>query len=142
MINITMDTRNGKQIKKGHLLSAKEFNMIHRLEDLKKAGVNVLKIEGRARRPFYVGVATREYYNALNGIKTDEDALKLAFNREYTAGYFDGNGKIISGYHNHIGIHVGRVEKVNNGKKFNEVFFSSNRELSQKSTFKLFKNGD
>ena len=132
----------GKQIKKGHLLSAKEFNMIHRLDDLKKAGVNVLKIEGRARRPFYVGVATREYYNALNGIKTDEDALKLAFNREYTAGYFDGNGKIISGYHNHIGIQVGRVEKVNNGKKFNEVFFSSNRELSQKSTFKLFKNGD
>jgi putative protease len=63
---------------------------------LKKAGVDVLKIEGRARRPFYVAVATREYFNALHGKITNVDNLKLAFNREYTAGYFDGNGKIIS----------------------------------------------
>ena len=132
----------GKQIKKGHLLSAKDFNMIDRLGDLEKAGVEVLKIEGRARRPAYVAMATREYYNALNGKKTNEDNLKLAFNREYTAGYFDGNGNIISGYFNHIGINVGRIEKVNFGKKFNEVFFSSNRELSPKSTIKLFKNGE
>lgn len=133
---------NGKQIKKGHLLSAKDFNMTTRLDDLKNAGVDVLKIEGRARRPFYVGVATREYYNALNGIKPNEENLKLAFNREYTSGYFDGNGNIISGYHNHIGIQVGKIERVNNGKKFNEVYFSSNKELTEKSTFKLFKNGN
>ena len=132
----------GKQIKKGHLLSAKDFNMINRLGDLEKAGVEVLKIEGRARRPAYVAMATREYFNALNGKKTNEDNLKLAFNREYTAGYFDGNGNIISGYFNHIGINVGKIEKVNFGKKFNEVFFSSNRELSPKSTIKLFKNGE
>lgn len=131
---------NGKSLKKGYLLSAKDFNMIDRLEDLKNAGVDVLKIEGRARRPAYVAMATREYYNSINGQAYNPDNLQLAFNREYTAGYFDGNGKIISDYHNHIGIKVGCVEKVNLGKKFNEVIFSSNRELSPKSTFKFYKN--
>ena len=133
---------NGSVLKQGYLLSAKDFNMINRLEDLKKAGVDVLKIEGRARRPFYVAMATREYYNALNGKDVKEDNLKLAFNREYTAGYFDGNGDIISNYHNHIGVEIGRVEKVNVGKKFNEIFFSSNRVLYPKSTFKIFKGNE
>ena len=130
----------GKEIKKGHLLSAKDFNMTDRLEDLKNAGVDILKIEGRARRPAYVAMATREYFNALHGEKVKNDNLKLAFNREYTAGYFDGNGDIISGFYNHIGIEIGDVEKVNIGKKFNEIFFSSNRVLNPKSTFKIFKN--
>ena len=129
---------NGKNIKTGHLLSAKDFNMIERLNDLKNAGVDVIKIEGRARRPYYVAVATREYYNALHNKITNPNNLKLAFNREYTAGYFDGNGKIISDYFSHIGVQIGTIYKINNGKKFNEVFFSSNRELSPKSTFKFF----
>lgn len=132
---------DGKFIKKGYLLSAKDFNMIDRLEDLKNAGVDVLKIEGRARRPAYVALATREYFNALNGKNVQYDNLKLAFNRDYTPGYFDGNGEIISEFNNHIGIEIGRVEKVNFGKKFNEICFSSNRILYPKSTFKFFRNG-
>ncbi len=131
----------GKVLKKGFLLSAKDFNMIDRLKDLKKVGVDVLKIEGRARRSAYVAMATRQYYNALHNQKVDKQELKLAFNRDFTAGYFDGNGKIISYYQNHIGINVGKVEKVNYGKKFNEVFVTSNRTLSPKSTFKIFADG-
>lgn len=130
--------KDGITIKKGYLLSAKDFNMLDRLQDLKQAGVDVLKIEGRARRPFYVAMATKEYYNALNGKKTNEENLKLAFNRNYTKGYFDGNGNIISGIQNHIGVFVGQVEKVVYGKTFNEVFITSNRKLSPKSTFKFF----
>jgi len=131
---------NDKLIKTGYLLSAKDFNMINRLEHLKEAGVDVIKIEGRARRPFYVASATKEYYNAINGIKPNLDNLKLGFNREYTNGYFNGNSNIISNIQNHIGIHIGKIEKINNGKKFNEVFFSSNKELTPKSTFKIIAN--
>lgn len=130
--------KNGKTLKSGYLLSAKDFNMSQRLDDLKNAGVDVLKIEGRARRPFYVAMTTKQYAQALKGEKTNQDDLKLAFNREYTAGYFDGNGKIISNYNNHIGVEIGKVTAVKTGKKFNEVFFSSNRELSPKSSIKLF----
>lgn len=130
--------KNGKKVKSGYLLSAKDFNMSKRLSDLEKVGVDAIKIEGRARRAFYVATATREYFKALNGGTADGDALKLAFNRTYTEGYFNGNGKIISELQNHIGIKVGKVEKVILGKKFNEVFISSNRELTPKSTFKFF----
>ena len=72
-----------KEISKGYLLSAKDFNMLNRLSELKSAGVTAIKIEGRARRPYYVGEATRVYANAVRGKKV-EDNLDLAFNREYT----------------------------------------------------------
>lgn len=132
--------QNGKDIKKGYLLSAKDFNLIDRLKELENAGVDAIKIEGRARRPYYVATATREYYNALHSYKFNSNDLKLAFNREYTPGYFDGNGNIISTYNNHIGIEIGKIDKVIKGKNFNEVYFKSKYKLSPKSTFKMFYN--
>ena len=133
--------KGGRKIKSGYLLSAKDFNMIDRLNELKKAGVDAIKIEGRARRPFYVAVATRCYYDALNGGKPDFEGLKLAFNRTYTEGYFNGNSDIISDVQNHIGVEVGRVEKTTEGKKFNEIYLRSERLLNAKSTFKFIKDG-
>lgn len=132
--------KDGKILKNGYLLSAKDFNFSKRLDELERAGVDVIKIEGRARRPYYVGVTTREYRKALDGLKADSELLKIAFNRNYTAGYFDGNGSIISSVQSHIGIEIGKVIKFNGGKKFNEVFFSSNREVSLTSTLKFFDN--
>lgn len=130
--------KNGKVLKSGYLLSAKDFNMSEKIAELKDAGVDVLKIEGRARRPFYVAVATREYKNALNNIKANQTQLELAFNRGYTGGYFSGNGAIISDFNNHIGVNVGKVVAFERGKKFNIITFSSSREISSKSTIKIF----
>ncbi len=132
---------NNKTLKQGYLLSAKDFCMIDRLDELKQAGVDSLKIEGRARRPYYVATTTRQYRQALDKLPYDDKQLQLAFNRDYTAGYFDGNGNIMSTYQNHIGINVGSIQNVNKGKKFNEVFFTSNIDLNPKSTFKTFANG-
>ena len=131
---------NNKEIKTGYLLSAKDFNMLDNLKDLEEAGVDVLKIEGRARRPYYVGVATRIYKQALSGEKYNLEDLMLGFNRGYTAGYFDGNGEIISNKQNHIGIKIGKVEKFKTGKKFNEIYISSNYNLTPKSTLKFYNN--
>jgi len=133
--------KDGKVLKQGYLLSAKDFNMINRLGQLESAGVDVLKIEGRARRPYYVGELTRQYCNAINNKKIDNDAIKLAFNRNFTEGYFNGNSNVISNIQNHIGIFVANVEKVVFGKKFNQVYILSNRELYSKSSFKIFTNG-
>ena len=130
---------NDKLVKKGYLLSAKDFNMIERLDQLKEAGVDSIKIEGRARRPYYVGAVTREYYNALHGKKANQQELALAFNRNYTQGYFNGNGEIISDIQSHIGINIGKVIRVNKGKKFNQVYISSKYNLSPKSVLKLFE---
>lgn len=133
--------KDGQVLKSGYLLSAKDFNMINNLDRLKNAGVDVIKIEGRARRPFYVAMSTKQYFNAVHGKNVKQQDLALAFNREFTQGYFNGNGNIISDYNNHIGIEIGSVLKVNKGKKFNEVFFSSNKVLSAKSVLKLFSDG-
>jgi len=133
--------KDGKVLKEGFLLSAKDFNLSERLQELEQAGVDAIKIEGRARRPFYVAMATKEYYAALHSNNVMQENLKLAFNRDYTAGYFDGNGSIISNNQNHIGIEIGFVEKVNYGKKFDEIFVRSKRKLGAKSTLKIFDNG-
>ncbi len=130
--------KDGKEIKKGYLLSAKDFCLINELKELENAGINSLKIEGRARRAFYVKMATRAYYNALNGKPYDMQNLKLAYNRNYCKGYFNGNGKIISNANNHIGIEIGKVINVNFGKKFNEIFIKANREITPKSILKFF----
>lgn len=132
---------DNKTLASGYLLSAKDNNMLNRLEDLKNAGVDSLKIEGRARRPFYVGAITKAYRNALDGRNYDNEDIMLAFNRGFTEGYFNGNGNIISNIQNHVGIKVGVVEKFVKGKKFNEISFSSNRQISPKSTLKFFKDG-
>lgn len=132
---------NGKTLKSGYLLSAKDFNMLNRLKDLEKAGVVSLKIEGRARRPFYVGTATRIYRQALDGEKYNLKELELGFNRGYTEGYFKGNKNIISNIQNHIGVEIGKVSKFNVGKKFNEIYISSNQEITPKSTLKFFRTG-
>ncbi|MCI6859630.1 MAG: U32 family peptidase [Clostridia bacterium] len=128
----------GKTLAEGYLLSAKDFNMSAVLPKLNDAGVDVLKIEGRARRPFYVAMATMEYRKALDGKGADLQNLELAFNRGFTAGYFNGNGNIISHYNNHIGIHIGEVVNVKKGKKFDEITFTSTRPLNAKSSIKIF----
>ncbi len=131
--------KGDKRLKKGYLLSAKDFCMIDRLKDLKSAGVDAIKIEGRARRPFYVATATREYRRALDGKKASIEKLKLAFNRNYTEGYFNDNGEIISNVQSHIGLSVGKVYDFKQGKKFNEIFFTSNRKIYPKSTLKFLQ---
>lgn len=132
----------GKKIKRGYLLSAKDFNMSKRLSDLEKAGISVLKIEGRARRSFYVATATKNYRDLLNGKPFNDEQLKLAFNRKSAEGYFNGNGNVISDVQNHIGIEIGKVTKVIKGKKFNEVYFTSDRIVSVKSTLKTFNKNN
>jgi len=129
-----------KKIKEGYLLSAKDFNMLNRLKDLETAGVTSLKIEGRARRPYYVGEITNAYRCALDNISNTQQ-IELAFNRGFTEGYFNGNEDIISNIQNHVGVEVGLVTKFNKGKKFNEVYFTTNRNISAKSTLKFFYEG-
>lgn len=130
----------GKTQKTGYLLSAKDICMLDELDNLKKAGVSSLKIEGRARRPFYVAQACKIYRTMLDSGKysaDDFDKLKIAFNREFTPAYFDGNGAVISKIQGNNGLRIGKVAKVNYGKKFNEVFISSNRDLSKQLGLKF-----
>jgi putative protease len=79
------------------ILSSKDLCMIDHLADLKKAGVDSLKIEGRMKSVYYVALITRAYrkaLDALDGKITDEQAkpfvseLYDASHREYATGFY------------------------------------------------------
>ena len=131
---------DGQKLKEGYLLSAKDISLVDYLEELKLAGVDSLKIEGRARRPYYVGAVTKFYRNAVDGLSVNKQDLQLAFNRGYTPAYFNGNGNIISNLQNHIGVEIGAVKNFVKGKKFNEIVIDSKSEISPQSTLKFIKN--
>ncbi len=128
----------------GFLLSAKDICMLDHLKQLLDLGVTSLKIEGRARRPYYVAKACKIYRDMLDHgkyAKQDFNELMMAFNRGYTPAYFNGNGNIISCIQGNNGLEIGVVTKVNNGAKFNEVFVGTNYNLKSKSGLKFVCQG-
>lgn len=136
-------TMSGNGIhEQGYLLSTKDICMAKKLKDLIDAGVDSLKIEGRARRPAYVGIATGVYRDILDRACVNENdilSLKKVFNRgDYSEGYLSGEKLIFDKAQNHIGIEIGRVEKINKGKRFNEIFILSKHEISKGDLLKFF----
>ncbi len=87
------------QGKKGYLLNTKDLCLIDHIQKLKEVGVTSLKIEGRMKNPFYVGVTAKLYKKAINGeplTKEDRQMLNLTFNRGFTHGNFLGEKNIFA----------------------------------------------
>lgn len=106
----------------GYLLSTRDLMLIDRLPQLRDAGVYSFKLEGRMKRPEYVGVITRAYREALDAAEAHVpyhpdaktvEGLKQVFNRGgFTEGYAMGrsNAALMSWERpNHWGIRVGRI---------------------------------
>ena len=79
------------------ILSSKDIKMIDHLKDMKEAGLDSLKIEGRMKSTYYVALVTRAYrkaIDALDGKITDEEAapfiaeLENVSHRESTTGFY------------------------------------------------------
>jgi putative protease len=103
-----------------YLLSTKDLAVYPHLEELVKAPIEALKIEGRMRSPEYVRVVVSIYRRALDAISRgewapsaeDERDLALAFNREFTAGCIGGAGRedlVSSDRPDNRGLRVGKV---------------------------------
>ena len=106
----------------GYLLSTKDLMLIDRIPELRDAGVYSFKLEGRMKRPEYVGVITRAYREALDAAeahvayhpgKAVIEGLRQVFNRGgFTEGYVMGksNAALMSWERpNHWGISVGKI---------------------------------
>ena len=106
----------------GYLLSTRDLMLIDRLPELRDAGVYSFKLEGRMKRPEYVGVVTRAYREALDAAQAyvlyhPSEAtltqLRQIFNRGgFTEGYAmdRSNAALMSWARpNHWGIPVGRI---------------------------------
>jgi U32 family peptidase len=88
------------EIDNEYIMSPKDLCTIGFLDKILKAGVTVLKIEGRGRSPEYVKTVTACYKEAIqsfqNGSYTEEkikgwnERLKQVFNRGFWDGYYLG----------------------------------------------------
>ena len=79
------------------VISSKDLCMINHLQDMKDAGIDSLKIEGRMKSIYYVALVTRAYRKALDALEgkiTQEEAapfiaeLENVSHRESTTGFF------------------------------------------------------
>ncbi|MCI7768449.1 MAG: U32 family peptidase [Oscillospiraceae bacterium] len=84
-----------------YILNSKDMCMIDHLDNLAKAGVTSLKIEGRAKSAYYVSVITNAYRMAADILKNDpdnyilpeyvrEEVFKVS-HRDYCTGFFFGH---------------------------------------------------
>ncbi|MGE5455860.1 MAG: DUF3656 domain-containing U32 family peptidase [Ignavibacteriales bacterium] len=127
---ISEENGNKKRIntKGNYLLSTQDLNTLDHIKEFIESGISSLKIEGRMKRPEYVGLITRlyrmaidAYYNNEEFVVTDEIIIdmKKIFNREFTKGHLFNatNEELMNPLRpNHMGIHLGEIIKVD--KKF------------------------
>ncbi|MBP3635804.1 MAG: U32 family peptidase [Bacilli bacterium] len=109
-------------LKDKYLLSPKDLCTVENLNELIDVGIDSFKIEGRMKSSEYVALVTRVYRNKIDYNKISENDIKnikKVFNREFTLGnLYNKKGKeFINGYKpNHMGILLGKVIGLNNGK--------------------------
>ena len=105
-----------------HLLSPRDLCTIDLLDDIAKAGVASLKIEGRMKSPDYVHEVVSVYREVLDSGLPATDAhrarLAEAFSRGFTTAYLEGkrgNDIMSYGRPNNRGVFVGRVARIRDG---------------------------
>lgn len=137
--------KNGEAVKSGYLLSARDLCTIEYLPKLIEAGADSLKIEGRLKRPEYVGVTVSQYRKALDCIRDNADfdsaeakkELCEIFNRGgFVKGYYLSRDNIIfSQQPNNTGVLIGKSLS-HDGRK---IYFSD--KIRQGDSIELRKNG-
>ncbi len=97
---INKETGYELEIDNEYIMSPKDLSTIDFLDKVLKSGINVLKLEGRARPPEYVKNVTKVYNEAVKSIKEGtynkqkiesfKKRLKRVFNRGFWDGYYLG----------------------------------------------------
>lgn len=75
-----------------YLLSSNDLCMVEHLGELAEAGVDAIKLEGRAKGAYYVSVVTNAYRHALDGwdVAPWRRELDLVSHRPYSTGFYLG----------------------------------------------------
>ncbi len=107
-----------------YLLSAKDLCMIENIKDVIESGATTVKIEGRMKPAEYVATTTRAYREQIDVLAGGEkgekinvseekiNKLKMAFNRNFTPGYFNNEAKIVDQtYSAKRGVYLGTVRQ-------------------------------
>ena len=80
-----------------YIMNSRDMCMIDHLDDLMDAGVNCLKIEGRAKSGYYAAIVTGAYRHALDDLAAGRpvdpvwrDEVEHVSHRPYATGFFYG----------------------------------------------------
>lgn len=78
-----------------YLMNSKDLNMLSHLQDLRRAGVDSIKIEGRMKKAFYVATVVNAYRHVLDGEDPAlwEKELDTISHRPYSTGFFFGSAE-------------------------------------------------
>ena len=78
-----------------YIMNAQDLNMIEHVDDLRAAGVDSLKIEGRNKKAFYVATVVGAYRRVLDGADACEVAPELltVSHRPYGTGFYYGRAE-------------------------------------------------
>lgn len=80
-----------------YIMNSKDLCLVEYLKDLKNAGVDAFKIEGRAKSVHYVATVVKAYRSAIDSnynkkvIESAKEELNKNVNREYTTGFLLGS---------------------------------------------------
>jgi U32 family peptidase len=127
-----------------YFFNSYDLNLIEYVKDLIDAGVDCLKIEGRAKSAYYVAIVTRAYRKVLNSIgsknlkkviKEQKTELDNLVNRGYTTGFLLGNepehnfsGENFGNKFQFVGEILGNDGNMNIVKVHNEIHSRDNLE--------------
>ena len=84
---------NELRVSNNKIFSAKDLCSLPYIEQMKKAGIKIFKIEGRSRDPEYVDAVVRAYRKALdkklsgNEIEEGIEELKKVYNKGFSSGF-------------------------------------------------------
>ena len=80
-----------------YIMNSRDMCMIDHLDDLMDAGVDCLKIEGRAKSAYYAAIVTGAYRHAIDDVAEGHapdpvwrDEVEHVSHRHYSAGFFYG----------------------------------------------------
>ena len=97
-----------------YILNSKDMNMLSHLDDIRAAGIDSIKIEGRNKKAFYVASVVNAYRQVLDGADPEVFQAELEKNshRPYGTGFYYGVAKqeYTQGGQIQDCIHVGTAE--------------------------------
>lgn len=133
---------NRKIIDEGYLLSTSDLALREKIFDYEAQGVKCIKIEGRLKRPEYVGVVTDYYRKLLDGFKPSDIGLKKIFVRgNFIDSYGNAHGAIYKETPNHIGINIGKIAFTEKRGGFIFAGINSNHPIQKGDGLKLLRDG-
>ena len=124
---------DGKVLGEDYYLSMKDLSTIDFTDDLIKAGVDSLKIEGRMKTDEYVYNTVKNYRQKLDKNSYDKDQLRDISNRSYTNGFIFGQKSSYLALENeNKHRQIGEVYEKNDKR-----FFKSNSNLIKESILQV-----